>query len=567
MVEIAKAWCGERRDGTNFGTIPSTTDIRTTDMSDAARHCSGRWLDAGPGDAASARTKLLQSRFGDGLSANPKIDYDLVFLFASNELGARSTIPVLAMILALASLMWAPFWQASLWLIAVVIAKVILLETCRRFVRVKPSDVDTAYWKRRLFLAEGLCGLSLAGFALMGLGLESHAASNVFASHVFLFAALIVVLAIRLLFASTLLEILYVGTLPMTAAVVVRLVLQGELFFTAVAALAIGVHIYFLFLARGLNATSRAMLAFRAQKDLLIAELEEAKSISDQARHRAEAANVAKSKFLATMSHELRTPLNAIIGFSEVMGKQILGPLNNESYRDYADSIHRSGSHLLTLINEILDLSRIEAGRYELNEVPVHLAEVLQDAHSLLRLRAETKALQIEEAFDANLPPVLADERAVRQIVLNLLSNAVKFTPRGGRIELSLSRQSDGSQLFRIRDNGPGIPADEIPKVLQRFGQGSLAQEMAEGGTGLGLPIVSNLVELHGGEFVLRSEVGTGTEAVVSWPARRVLDPRRPVVLEKHGEPTSARPLVAGFKASRPPRIVRRHPVAHATAA
>lgn len=532
-------------------------------MSDAAKTTSGRWKASGPGDAAQARSKL-QSRISDQLSASPNIDYDLVFMFARNELGARSTIPVLAMILALASLMWAPFWQASLWLAGVIVAKIFLLETCRSFVRLKPFAVDLGYWKRRLFIAEGLCGLSLAGFALMGLGWENHAPSNVFASHVFLFAALIVVLAIRLLFASTLLEILYVGTLPMTAAVVVRLLLQGELFFTAVAALAVGVHIYFLFLARGLNETSRAMVAFRAQKDLLIAELEEAKSISDQARHRAEAANVAKSKFLATMSHELRTPLNAIIGFSEVMEKQILGPLNNPSYREYAQCIHRSGSHLLTLINEILDLSRIEAGRYELHEEPVHLAEILQDAHSLLRLRAETKGIQIDEAFEQRLPPVLADERAVRQIVLNLLSNAVKFTPRGGRIVISLARDSDGSQVFSVRDNGPGIPAHEIPKVLQRFGQGSLANELAEGGTGLGLPIVTNLVELHGGAFSLNSEVGRGTEAVVRWPVRRVIDPNRPVVLERHAEAGRRRPLVSGFKASRPPRIVRREPSAAA---
>ena len=158
--------------------------------------------------------------------------------------------------------------------------------------------------------------------------------------------------------------------MPMTVAVVGRLLLQGDFFHLALASMAVGVHVYFVFLAKGLNATAMQMLRFRAQKDLLIAELEEAKAISDEARRRAEEANVAKSRFLATMSHELRTPLNAILGFSEVMHAEIMGPMENKLYKEYAGNIHQSGSHLLHLINEILDLSRIEAGRYELNEAP-----------------------------------------------------------------------------------------------------------------------------------------------------------------------------------------------------
>ena len=149
--------------------------------------------------------------------------------------------------------------------------------------------------------------------------------------------------------------------------------MQGHPFYLAMAAMAVGLHVYFIFLAKGLNSTALAMLEFRAEKDALIAEIEEEKSISDEARRRAEAANVAKSRFLATMSHELRTPLNAILGFSEVMKCELLGPMQNENYKEYAGNIHDSGRHLLQLINEILDLSRIEAGRYELHEEPVRL--------------------------------------------------------------------------------------------------------------------------------------------------------------------------------------------------
>ena len=228
------------------------------------------------------------------------------------------------------------------------------------------------------------------------------------------------------------------------------------------------------------------MLEFRAEKDALIAEVEEEKSISDEARRRAEAANVAKSRFLATMSHELRTPLNAILGFSEVMKAELLGPIQNTSYLEYAGNIHDSGRHLLQLINEILDLSRIEAGRYELHEEPIRLNEIVEDCHRLLALRAESKGLQVVLEFAKGLEPIWADERAIRQVCLNLMSNALKFTPRGGRITLGVAGTPDGGQTLSVKDTGPGIPKEEIPRVMQAFGQGSLAHQTAEGGTGLG---------------------------------------------------------------------------------
>ena len=198
----------------------------------------------------------------------------------------------------------------------------------------------------------------------------------------------------RMLFASTVMPIVYAGTLPMTAAIVIRFALLDNPFYWAMAAMAVGVHIYFIWLMNGLNSTVMAMLEFRAEKDALIAELEQAKSISDEARPRAEEANLAKSRFLATMSHELRTPLNAILGFSEIMRAEILGPHDNPTYKEYANDIHQSGQHLLNLINEILDICRIEAGRYELHEAPVALADVVEDCHRLMRLSAENKGLE-----------------------------------------------------------------------------------------------------------------------------------------------------------------------------
>src|SRR5947208_7956958 len=173
---------------------------------------------------------------------------------------------------------------------------------------------------------------------------------------------------------------------------------------------------YFLLLAHRLYSTTLATIEARAEKDALFGELETSKAISDEARRRAEAANIAKSRFLATMSHELRTPLNAILGFSEVMKCELLGPMQNDNYKDYAGNIHDSGRHLLQLINEILDLSRIEAGRYELHEEPVRLCDVVEDCLRLLQLRAESKGLHVALEFARGLEQIWADERAIRQI-------------------------------------------------------------------------------------------------------------------------------------------------------
>jgi two-component system cell cycle sensor histidine kinase PleC len=499
---------------------------------------------------AEDHIRATRERLATGATIKPEYEHELLTMFARNEMGAAVTMPALSVIFSLASMYWAPIGQAILWLMLVILAKVLLLELSRRFLATPQAEVNFSVWRRRFLTAELINGLTWAGFSLVGITAIGAAPDTfLFSSHVFLFATLIVLLAIRMTFASTVMAILYVGTIPMTIAVVTRLLLLNDPFYFALASMAVGVHVYFVFLARGLNQTALAMLEFRAQKDALIAELEESKSISDEARWRAEAANKAKSRFLATMSHELRTPLNAIMGFSEVMKGEIMGPMGNPTYKEYATSIHESGKHLLNLINEILDLSRIEAGRYELHEEPLRLADVAEDCHRLLKLRAASKGLQIIEDYAPELPQIWADQRAIRQICLNLLSNALKFTPKGGRVTITIAATPDGGQLLSVRDTGPGIPKEEIPKVMQAFGQGSLAHQTAEGGTGLGLPIVKNLIELHGGTFELRSEMRKGTEGIVTLPKRRVLHampPLQPLGHERHrqnaGPPVSNRP-------------------------
>ncbi len=448
-------------------------------------------------------------------SGTQAFEYELLTMFAKNELSAAVTTPLLAIVVAMGAMFWSDPRELLLWLCAVFVSKGVLIAVCRSFTKAPREEVNTETWRAKIAAAEFLYGVTWASVAFISPETQSEAA------HTFIFAALLVVIAMRMLFASTVMPIVYAGTLPMTAALVIRFALLDDPFYWAMAAMAVGVHFYFIWLMNGFNSTVTSMLAYRAEKDALIGALEQSKAVSDEARMRAEEANLAKSRFLATMSHELRTPLNAILGFSEIMRGEILGAHSNPTYKEYAKDIHESGQHLLALIDEILDISRIEAGRYELRESPVALAEIVEECHRLIRVRAEDKGLAIVEDFENGLPRVWADDRAIRQICLNLLSNAIKFTPRAGTVTLKVRRTPAGGQLLSVKDTGPGIPDIEIPRVLRSFGQGSLAHQTAEGGTGLGLPITKGLTELHDGTFELKSKLGAGTEVIVTLPGSR----------------------------------------------
>lgn len=488
--------------------------------------------------------KSFRDKLAHGTVHKPEFEYELLTMFARNETSAPFAMPALCFIFYITSMFWASFTEATTWIAIVSISRVYMLDQCRRLLAIPRTDVNVGQWRRHFSRIELVNGLALAAFALIGIGsVHGHASASpaTFSSHVFIFATLMVVLAIRMTFASTLPRLFLAGTVPMTIAVTGRLFTLGDPFYFALASMAIGIHVFFVYLARGLHSTALAMVEFRAEKDSLISELEEASAISDEARRRAEAANKAKSRFLATMSHELRTPLNAIMGFSEVMEQELLGPIGSDIYRDYARSIYQSGDHLLGIINEILDLSRIEAGRYDLHEEAMRLTDVAEDCQRLVKIKADAKVLIIVEDFAPDLPQVWADPRALRQICLNLLSNALKFTPKGGRITLIVGHTLDGGQFMTVADTGPGIPQEEIPRVLQAFGQGSLAHETAEGGTGLGLPIVQNLIHLHGGTFDLQSELRKGTEVTVTLPPQRVLHaiaPLQPLGQERHRDPS-----------------------------
>ena len=235
----------------------------------------------------------------------------------------------------------------------------------------------------------------------------------------------------------------------------------------------------------------------------------------------AEQANAQKSDLLAKISHEIRTPLNAIIGFAEVMLEERFGPVGNERYKEYLKDVHASGAHVISLVNDLLDLAKIEAGRMELSFTSVSLNELVGATVTLLQPQAARDRIVMRTSFAPKLPPVVADERSVRQIVLNLVSNAIKFTDAGGQVIVSTALTDRGEVAFRVRDTGIGMNDEEVEAALEPFRQ--LATARKRGGTGLGLPLTKALVEANRGALQISSSPNEGTLVEVLFPPTRVL--------------------------------------------
>ncbi|MDR3494627.1 MAG: ATP-binding protein [Ancalomicrobiaceae bacterium] len=449
--------------------------------------------------------------------------HELLLSHARSQYAAIYVRPLLIALMAVAAVLWTNRTLIGVWALVAITAHITGAFFYKRLIGADPATVSVVGWRRRLVFLDFVTGLTLG--LLFALPSDPNVATDVFQ-----FSAMLILIAVASMLSSNVPGAMIAGTMPITLTVAIEFSLksishpQAADHLLVLAGMATTVEAFFILLGYRLYHANLMQIEAKAEKDELINELEEANNLSDDSRRRAEEANLAKSRFLATMSHELRTPLNAILGFSEVMQNELLGPLDNVTYKGYVTDIHESGQHLLNLINEILDLSRIEAGRHELNEEAVTLPYIVEDCAHMMNLRARNKGVTLVEQYEDNMPKIWADERAVRQITLNLMSNAVKFTPAGGTIVIKVGWTAGGGQYVSVRDTGPGIAEEEIPTVLAAFGQGQAAIKSAEQGTGLGLSIVQALVAMHGGTFDLKSKLGQGTEVTFTIPKARVME-------------------------------------------
>ena len=242
-----------------------------------------------------------------------------------------------------------------------------------------------------------------------------------------------------------------------------------------------------------------------------------------RAKEGADSANKAKSAFLANMSHELRTPLNAIIGFSELMKNQTFGAVGNPKYEEYLEDIHFSARHLLDIINDVLDMSKIEAGKIDLIESEVSIPEVLESVLRILNDRAQTASIKLDFNSDDNVPHIRADQRLLRQILINLVANGIKFSQPGQTVRVSATMLPDNHLRISVIDSGSGIPKDKIRHVMEPFGQVNDPKYSSAQGTGLGLPLAKAMSELHGGNLTIESEEGKGTSVFLDLPVERTM--------------------------------------------
>ena len=490
------------------------------------RHRDGDPAAAAQRRRAASRMRQAREKLTSSGSGQRTFDVELLRIFAERHRSGGLVTGLAALACCAVSLLWVPPIALMVWMTLLCGAIVLLTRWTGAFLADPDASARLVVWQRRFVIGESIRGCAWASIVALLVQLHQPAAQT------FALFALLLAAAISTLMSACVPAAVYASLAPIAVAILILANPLSGAPAVPMLIIACGAQIFFLVLARRLYQTALETLAVQSEKDALIVELEQARLNSDEARRRAEEASLAKSRFLATMSHELRTPLNAILGFSEVMKGELFGAHTVQAYREYSNDIHSSGQHLLMLINEILDLSRVEAGRYDLNEESLALAHIVEDCRHLLTLRASKRDITLIDLVEPDLPRIWADERAIRQVILNLLSNAIKFTPQGGSVTVKVGWTAQGGQYVSIRDTGPGIPEHEIPIVMSSFGRGTLAQKNAEEGSGLGLPIVKGLIELHGGSFTLTSKVREGTEAIVVLPPERVIDALPPISQE-----------------------------------
>jgi two-component system cell cycle sensor histidine kinase PleC len=340
-------------------------------------------------------------------------------------------------------------------------------------------------------------------------------------NHIFLAACSFAVIAGMVVSRGSNLAMFTSSLLPVAALTALRFALGGDALDVTVAVCAPLFALQMWYSGRPVVARMQEDARLRFQVTDMARELEETRDDALRKRFEAEAANASKTAFLANMSHELRTPLNAILGFSEIIAQECFGPVGNTRYKDYASDIHSSGAHLLSLINDLLDVAKIEAGRMEILPHKLEARRTLDIALKLISFKASEKRQTLTIHVQPNAPALYADERALKQMLINLVSNAVKFTPEGGKIDVIGSAAKGGGFQIMVRDNGPGIPPEKLANIFTPFSQVDNRYDRQAGGTGLGLALVRGLAELHGGRAWIESEQGSGCSAFIVLPEKK----------------------------------------------
>jgi two-component system cell cycle sensor histidine kinase PleC len=485
-----------------------------------------------------SKVQQVRERLTTSDTGHRGLDVALLRAYASARINFATSAVALIVTVALLSIFWVTSNIIVIWTVSAFSTLILCYGAATQLIALDDSKINAIAWRTKFIVGEFVHGVVWAFMPLLLLDSKDPNAK------IFVIATMLLVGAFNTMVSSTVPIAVYAAITPLAVSICFRIGVMGfDAASVPVLVLVFSTVILYCALSKSVHRILVERLRAQIEKDELITELEQSKANSDEARRRAEEASFAKSRFLATMSHELRTPLNAILGFSEVLKTELFGAHANPIYKDYSNDIHSSGQHLLMLINEILDLSRVEAGRFEMREESVSLAGIAEDCRHLLTIRAQKRGIAVSEAVEPDLPRIWADERAIRQVVLNLLTNAIKFTPQGGQVTIKVGWTSVGGQYLTIKDTGPGIPENEIAVVMSSFGRGTLAQKNAEEGSGLGLPIVKGLMELHGGQFMLKSKLREGTEAIIVFPPQRVMNalPKLYPLDETHSAAASAR--------------------------
>ena len=462
-------------------------------------------------------------------NADPRILKSQLDVIAAIDRSAWIVTPAWALILGLIasnalipSLGAVPLAQALFFPLAISMASFATYSLYDRYRAEAPGAlVRLQVWRHRFMLAQ--IAVSAAWGLLPWLLWEPGNAVN----HMFLGAAVVSVVAALLVSRGSNMDMYLASLVPLASMMMVRF-LFGDLAMDMVIGLLtplVAVQMWMTGrpLIRRMEEDSR--LRFKVED--LARELEETRDDALRKRFEAETANASKTAFLANMSHELRTPLNAILGFSEIIGTRAMGAEALERYCDYARDIHHSGTHLLSLINDLLDVAKIEAGKMEIDPRPLNPGPVLDSIARIMGNRLAAKKLRFTIVAAPGIPLLLADERALKQMLLNLLSNAVKFTPTGGHIAVTCGVPESGGMEFCVEDDGPGIAAEKLARIFQPFSQIDNRFDREAGGTGLGLALVQGLAHLHGGRAWLESEQGHGTRAYLYFPATLGVAPKR----------------------------------------